>query len=63
MMSGKELFSNIINEAFKVLDTEGNALTGLKKNTAIARKLLSLPLNRQPRDFQDLVALMKLRAT
>ncbi len=63
MMSGKELFNSIANEAFKVQNTNGTLLSGLKKNTAIARKLLALSLSDQPTDFQALVHLIKQRMT
>lgn len=61
LMSGKELFHSVMNEAFKVIGSNGSALTGLKKNSVVVRKLLEMPLIKQPQDFQQLVDLFRLR--
>jgi len=61
LMSGKELFHSVMNEAFKVNGSDGALLTGIKKNAAVVRKLLEMPLTKQPQDFQQLVTLIKLR--
>ncbi len=61
LMSGKELFHSIANEAFQVKGSEGILLSGRKKHSAIARKLLSMDLEKQPGDFQKLIGLLKQR--
>jgi hypothetical protein len=61
LMSGKEMFNAVVNEAFKVKKIDGSLLTGKDKNKEVVRKLLELPLNSQPQDFQELVNLIKQR--
>ncbi|MFZ4596395.1 MAG: hypothetical protein ACOYOF_19215 [Verrucomicrobiaceae bacterium] len=61
LMSGKEMFNAVVNEAFKVKKIDGSFLTGKDKNKEVVRKLLELPLHLQPQDFQELVNLIKRR--
>ncbi len=61
LISGKEIFNSIVGPCFEVKDTDGRQIQGKDKNTAIARKLLGLPLSEQPPDFQQLVSMIKQR--
>jgi len=60
-MSGKEVFGVIANECFQVKDASDKVLQGKEQNKQIAKQLVSLPLEQQPSDFQDIVKLLKIR--
>jgi hypothetical protein len=60
-LSGKEIMNNIMNQCFQVQDKQGKYLQGEERTKQVVKKLLSLPLNQQPDDFQNLVNLLKIR--
>jgi hypothetical protein len=60
-MSGKEIFSAIINSCFAVQDAQGNPVTGKKKATEVAKDLLRRPKDEQPSDFVTLLGLLETR--
>ena len=60
-MSGKEIFSSIINSCFVVEDANGNPVTGKKKATEVAKDLLRRPKDEQPSDFVTLLGLLEAR--
>jgi len=60
-LSGKEIMNNIMNQCFQVQDRQGKYLQGEERTKQVVKKLLKLPLNQQPDDFQNLVTLLKER--
>ncbi len=60
-MSGKEIFRSIAGSCFRVEAANGTILQGKDQNKEIAKQLLTLPLDQQPRDFQLLVNLLEAR--
>lgn len=60
-LSGKEIMNNIMNQCFQVKDRNGKYLQGEERTKQVVKELLNLPLNQQPDDFQNLVALLKTR--
>lgn len=60
-LSGKEIMKNIINQCFQVQDRQGKYLQGEERTKQVVKELLNFPLNQQPDDFQNLVALLNTR--
>jgi hypothetical protein len=60
-MSGKEVFRTIAGTCFQVKAANGRILQGKIQNNEIAKGLLALPINQQPRDLQELVDLLRAR--
>lgn len=62
LMSGKQIFRAIAGEVFRVPNASGVPIHGRDQNNEVAKELLRKPLNHQPADFQQLVALLKNKA-
>lgn len=60
-LSGKEIMNSIMNQCFQVKNRNNQFLQGEEKRNQVVKELLHLPLNQQPIDFQNLVALLKPR--
>lgn len=60
-MSGKEVFRCIAGPCFRVKAADGTYLQGAVQHREIAKGLLALPFDEQPRDFQLLFELLKAR--
>lgn len=60
-LSGKEIMNNIMNQCFRVQNGQGKYLQGEERTKQVVKQLLKLDLNKQPSDFQNLVALLKTR--
>jgi len=50
-----------MNQCFQVQDRNDKYLQGKEKTKQVVKKLLKLPLNQQPDDFQNLVDLLQRR--
>jgi hypothetical protein len=61
-MCGKPLLATLVNDCFKVTDTEGRTITGRAAVTLVAEELLQRELREQPTDFQELHSLISARA-
>ncbi len=58
-MSGKKIFTALVNRCFKVKSLDGNRIVGRAASKIVARQLLSLPLEAQPADFRILRRLIE----
>lgn len=57
LLNGKEVFSQLINTCFKVLDRNSQDLPPKEKQVEIMKDLVRHPLDKQPADFQLLYKL------
>jgi hypothetical protein len=53
--------NSIMNQCFQVQDRNDKYLQGKEKTKQVVKKLLELPLNQQPDDFQNLIHLLEKR--
>lgn len=59
-ISGKKIFSQLVNNCFIVKDRDGNEIIDNKeKQKSIIKALLSLELKKQPEDFKNLIEVLK----
>jgi len=54
-------WTRFMNQCFQVQDRNDKYLQGKEKTKQVVKKLLKLPLNQQPDDFQNLVDLLQRR--
>lgn len=57
----KPIVNSLISQCFKVVDADGNHLTGAEAVTLVAEELLERDLATQPSDFQELHKLINDR--
>ncbi len=63
MIRGKHVLRIVIDKCFRVKDATGTYLQGDERCMEVVKSLLKLPLEDQPRDFNELYKLISTRAT
>lgn len=61
MIKGKYVLPTVINKCFRVKDAAGRYLQGKESRMEVVKSLLKLPLEHQPRDFNELYKLISTR--